>query len=190
MSDEDQEKFEALVARDMPRFLRLATRVLGRETDGMAEALDVVNTALKEAWGQRLHTQGDEAWRSWMFRAIAKGVIGLLRLRAFGGREGGAEAPPETPCLEDARDFHEALQSLEPRLRELYTLHAQGTPYAEMARRLKLSPVTVGRDLLEARRALRNRLVMMAELRRRFLHPLSEPRNVDQPVPEPERERP
>jgi RNA polymerase sigma factor (sigma-70 family) len=176
MRDENDKQFNGLVAAHLPLLRRRAASILGNEAD----ARDVVQIALKEAWIRRIHCQGEDAWRAFMVTAVVNGAISQLRHRDAEARKCGnavwvllSESDSDVPRDQDElwrhiepEDVLEVLAFVKPKPRAVYALRAQGLSYAEICSRLKLPPGTVANYLSQARDALLERLLPLATLRR------------------------
>ncbi|MCY1022721.1 RNA polymerase sigma factor [Pyxidicoccus sp. MSG2] len=176
MRDENDKQFNELVADHLRLLRRRAANILGNEAD----AKDVVQHALKEAWVRLIHCQGAEAWRAFMVTAVVNGSISQLRHRDAEARKCGnvawvllSELDSEAPRDQDElwryiepEDVLEALAFIKPKLRAVYELRAQGLSYAEISSRLKLPSGTVANHLSRARDELFERLLPLATLRR------------------------
>jgi RNA polymerase sigma-70 factor (ECF subfamily) len=74
------------------------------------------------------------------------------------------EEPTETPLWRMVDDalVHQCIDQLPTRMREPLRLFAAGTPYVEIAARLRIRPGTVGTRIFRARRRLRALLIRAA----------------------------
>ncbi|RKG61261.1 RNA polymerase sigma factor [Corallococcus sp. CA054B] len=175
MADKEMQTFAALVIQFRSGLLKHAQRILGNTAD----AEDLVQHALDEAWKERLHLQGPEAFRAWTGRVINTRAISLLRHHRAEQRKAVnagwvtvlADDPEESEGGElwtfiQEKDLREAVERLPPQQREVFHLRAQGRSYVSIGAQVGRSTGTVGWWLHQVREQLRERLQPIAEERR------------------------
>lgn len=111
----------------------------------------------------------EKSCEAWLVRALTNLFYDQCRKRKVqehGARElslgGEAEAPQPAaqPAFDSITDEHfsQALQSLGPKVRETYALHAAGMKYQDISRKLDVPIGTVAKRLHDAREKLRELL--------------------------------
>lgn len=131
---------------------------------------DLVHEALERALRQLESGSGpDPLTVAFVTTVMTNRHIDLCRRRRASGDTG--EPPPEETGAPEAdgaerwrvvsdERFQEAISSLRPqRIQDAYRLHAEGLRYRQIAARLGVAEGTVGADLTEARRQLREYLM-------------------------------
>jgi RNA polymerase sigma-70 factor (ECF subfamily) len=177
MKNGDRERFEAFVRTSRRGMLRIARNLC--RTSGV-DPEDLVEEALERALRQLERGEGDPLALPFVTRVMTNQFIDICRHRQRTGdapekaapevQSGGEEEVVVDPepverwrNVPDAQ-VQQAVEALEPeRLREVYRLHAGGLRYKQIARRLGIPEGTVGSDLSDARRQLRQRLGGRAE---------------------------
>ncbi|NOK12577.1 RNA polymerase sigma factor [Corallococcus exercitus] len=175
MADKEMQTFAELVIQFRSGLLKHAQRILGNAAD----AEDLVQHALDEAWKERLHLQGAEAFRAWTGRVINTRAISLLRHHRAEQRKAVnagwvtvlADDPQEAEGGElwtfiQEKDLREAVDRLPPQQREVFRLRAQGRSYVSIGAQVGRSTGTVGWWLHQVREQLRERLQPIAEERK------------------------
>ncbi|RKH02840.1 RNA polymerase sigma factor [Corallococcus sp. CA053C] len=175
MADEEAQQFALMVIQFRSGLLKHARRILGNTAD----AEDLVQHALDEAWRERLHRQGPEAFRAWTGRVINTRAISLLRHHRAEQRKavnaGWVTVLSDDPDEQEGgelwtfiqeKDLMEAVNGLPPQQREVFHLRAQGRSYVSIGAQVGRSTGTVGWWLHQVREQLRQRLLPIAEERR------------------------
>lgn len=159
---------QAMVARQLPRMLALASRMLGDP----AEAEDVAQEVMVRAWKQAPRWErGRARFDTWMHRVALNLCYDRLRRR----RERPVAEPPDRPdpspgaeaglqARDRARRVNAALQQLPPRQREALVLcHYQDLGNIEAAALMEVTVEAVESLLSRGRRALRVALADLVE---------------------------
>lgn len=160
----DGQAFSRLVEPDMERLVRLASAILGNETD----AKDAIQEALAISWRQIRSLRHREKFRPWVTRILINECKSLVRKRSNGRvREtrigDGMASEPSSPSVEDRFVSYEALDRAFERLnvsqRAVLALHhLELQPIDEIAFAMGVPSGTVKSRLFAARRALQEAL--------------------------------
>ena len=159
-SDGDTAAFEALARRYGPHMRAAARRLTG----SYADADDVVQEVLVQAWQQLDTVREPAAIKGWLLRLTGSRSIDLLRRRrnhtSLAGPEDGAAdrvspgAGPETAVVAGAgiESLKNALAALPEEQRRCWILkEINGQSYDDIAQTLNISPASVRGRLARAR---------------------------------------
>nr|WP_254455043.1 RNA polymerase sigma factor [Paenarthrobacter ureafaciens] len=163
-ADGDTAAFEALARRHGPLMRATARRLTGT----LADADDVVQESLMQAWKQLDNLRDPAAVKSWLLRIVGTRSIDHLRKRrnhvALDEAETLADAPsgpriqdPESTAVNASRvdALKSALQRLPEEQRRCWVLKEfNDLSYEEIALTLNISPDSVRGRLARARTAL------------------------------------
>ncbi len=153
--------FDALFAREYPRVVAIAARILG----DLAEAEDVAQDVFLQ-----LHRRRDATAPyapAWLHAAAAHGAINVIRSRRrratreqrwSAGAPGSADPAEEVAAAETRRLVRAALSRLRRRHAEVLALRHGGLSYAELADALGVRVSHVGTMLRRAETALRKEI--------------------------------
>ncbi|MFP2932359.1 RNA polymerase sigma factor [Pyxidicoccus sp. 3LG] len=168
--DGDPRHFEALIRRHHPRLRGFARKLCRR---GDVDPEDLLQDTLERAVSQRawLAAQDERRCQAWLCTTLRRRFVDLHRRQrsdeaACSGLE-LVEAPVVVHPPREWRawdrvsdaELRQALEDLEPSLREPFELHAAGLRYKDISRRLGTPVGTVSSWLFKARRSLRLRLL-------------------------------
>ena len=159
-ADGDTAAFEALARRYGPHMRASARRLTG----SFADADDVVQEVLVQAWQQLDSLREPAAVKGWLLRLTGSRSIDLLRRRRNHSSLGAEEdqpaatvspgAGPETAAVAGAgiESLKTALDALPEEQRRCWILkEINGQSYDEIARTLNISPASVRGRLARAR---------------------------------------
>lgn len=164
-ADGDTVAFEALARRHGPVMRASARRLTG----SWADADDVVQESLVQAWKQLESLRDPAAVRSWLLRIVGSRSIDQLRKRRNHVELEASEALPPLPRPQDPEPaalngsgveaLKAALAELPEEQRRCWVLKEfNGQSYEEIAETLKISPASVRGRLARARITLARRM--------------------------------
>lgn len=164
-ADGDTVAFEALARRHGPVMRASARRLTG----SWADADDVVQESLVQAWRQLESLRDPAAVRSWLLRIVGSRSIDQLRKRRNHVELEASEAQPPLPRPQDPEPaalngsgveaLKAALAELPEEQRRCWVLKEfNGQSYEEIAETLKISPASVRGRLARARITLARRM--------------------------------
>lgn len=163
--DGDTAAFEALARRHGPVMRASARRLTG----SWADADDVVQESLVQAWRQLESLRDPAAVRSWLLRIVGSRSIDHLRKRRNHAELESAEVPAPQPRAQDPEPaalngsgveaLKAALAELPEEQRRCWVLREfNDQSYEEIAETLKISPDSVRGRLARARITLARRM--------------------------------
>jgi RNA polymerase sigma-70 factor (ECF subfamily) len=177
MNEEDQKRFNELMAETYKKVYNMAYRLSGNKVD----AEDLTQEAFYRAYRSFSDYEGDRPFENWIFRIVTRLFLDLLRSRrrrvktvSYDNplqREGGDEnlyfeVPEEGPNPEQAmlsgtfsEDLQKVMSSLTAEQRTLVTLaDIEGVPYKDIAEMMDKPVGTIRSRLHRTHKLIRARL--------------------------------
>lgn len=162
--------FELLIRRHNQRLFRVARSIL--DDDNAAE--EALQQTYIKIWTRLETFAGRSSLVTWMHRILVRICYGIRQGQRSADREPIADGDDEPVCLEQpfttaagsetAREVEEAMMSLTPGYRAVFTLRViEGMSTAAVAEALEVSEGVVKVRLHRARERLQRRLVAHAE---------------------------
>jgi RNA polymerase sigma-70 factor (ECF subfamily) len=157
----DDLAFQRLVEPELSRLVRLASAIVGNETD----ARDVIQDTLTIAWRKVGSLRDEDRFQAWLTRILINECRHLVRRRGNHtvreaprneGAHGGSYQSQMERDVASSDLLERAFDRLEGRQRALLVLHhLEGLPIDQIAGLIDVPPGTVKSQLFTARAALK-----------------------------------
>ncbi len=158
-ADGDTAAFQALICRYGPSMRAYAIRLTGSQAD----ADDVLQETLIQAWKKIDTVHNPQRIKSWLMTLVSrKGIDYLRSQKSSSNLDAGPEPPAQGPTPEQSAitgssldALSQVLQKLPPQQRQIWVMREIGkASYREIAETLEISEASVRGRLARARLAL------------------------------------